>query len=762
MPAQIGFTSPGTLAAALALAGLIIAIAWRRRIALPPLSLTLIAAGLLLWACAAGGLLWHHPTQREVTVLVDLSASTRTAQYRDVESLQRRINQLLGSTPYRTIYFAETHRTTAENTPHLPDLPGDHTLFPPTDAPAILLFSDGQFDLPTTAPPVYVAIDPLLQDPADAAVAGLELRGPTLAATVRNSSPDPRPVTLTPGNTTETAAPGTVILTKPLPDNTPEASATLSNTDPWPENDRLTLRIPPPALSQRWWVGPDAPPNYRPINPAALPVEPTDYLAPAIIVLNNTPATALSDLQQQRLQQYVRDLGGSLLLLGGDHAFAAGVYPGTALETLSPLSSSPPSPTVHWILLADSSGSMASSEAGVSRWEQVRQAMLRLLPHLPPEDPATLGDFAERVRWWSVGKSARETAQLPLADIAPQGPTNLEPALLEVISRFDTGMPKELLLLTDADAQITQPDALRDGLLAKKIRLNLLALRDDGRALRPLEQLVQTTGGQSLRELNPAKWTQAMRRLYEQASADHLIQQPATLRYTPDLPSLPPRSLPTWNRTWLKPSATLLAETQTPDGAAPLAAQWGVGAGQVLAAAFPANPTEIATFANRIAQPPRDPRFRVTWDPGANLRVTIDATDANRYLNEQPLELELTSIPPTTTPSQRMRIPQTAPGRYELALPAPRRPALATLRLGNQVLDRLPLAGRYPPEFDQIGNNPQTLQTLATRTAGAIIPPTQTNPIDFHWPPRSIPLRPWLATIGALLIAAGLLRWRFA
>ena len=40
-------------------------------------------------------------------------------------------------------------------------------------------------------------------------------------------------------------------------------------------------------------------------------LEPTDYLAPAIIVLENVAADDLSSTQQERLQQYVRDLGGS-------------------------------------------------------------------------------------------------------------------------------------------------------------------------------------------------------------------------------------------------------------------------------------------------------------------------------------------------------------------------------------------------------------------------------------------------------------------
>ncbi|MGE5608270.1 MAG: vWA domain-containing protein, partial [Bacillota bacterium] len=531
-----------------ALATLLIAItaaiiAWRRP-AIRRLSLALIGIGLLSLAFAAGGLAWQQPSAQQVAIMVDLSPSTRTAQYRSTETLHRRIRQLLGNVPYHLVYFAETEQSSIPDGPTLPDLPANKTIFTPPNAAAVLLFSDAQFELPTTAPPVYVAADPLLEDPPDASVTRLEIHDKTLSAAVVNQSTQMRELTFSPADSTEaqSIAPGSITSGHPLPPAGTEAAARLSGGDPWPENDALAIRIPPPLLSQRWWVGRTPPAgNWTPFEPGRLPDESAEYLAPSIIVLDNVTAGDLSELQQQRLGQYVRDLGGSIVLLGGDHAFAAGAYPGTLLETLSPLSSTPPTPTLHWILLGDSSGSMASSNGGPSRWDQVTRAMLDLLPHLPPEDPVTLGSFAENLRWWSTGKSARETAALPLppADVRPNGPTNLEDALLQTISSADSTMPKELLLLTDADAQITQLESIRQGLIDKKIRLDLLALRNDGRALRQLEELTRATGGQSLRELTPGKWTEAAQKLYAKAAPDRLQTQAATVRYAAQLSHLP-------------------------------------------------------------------------------------------------------------------------------------------------------------------------------------------------------------------------------
>src|SRR5439155_22199263 len=111
------------------------------------------------------------------------------------------------------------------------------------------------------------------------------------------------------------------------------------------------------ATSERWWVGNEVPPSWRQFEPAQLPIAPTAYLSASAIVLSNVPADALAGLAQDRLEQYVRDPRGSLLLLGGEHAFAARGYPGPALERSSPLARAPPQPAVHWNILIVASGS---------------------------------------------------------------------------------------------------------------------------------------------------------------------------------------------------------------------------------------------------------------------------------------------------------------------------------------------------------------------------------------------------------------------
>ncbi|HEY2585407.1 MAG TPA: vWA domain-containing protein [Tepidisphaeraceae bacterium] len=740
----------------LALAAIAALITYVRRPVAPRGTFILCAAGLLLFALAAANPIWRRPARQEVAVMVDLSPSTRTARYRDRATLERRIAELLRDTPYRIQYFADGTRPADASGPRLPDLHADCTRYSPPAAAAVLLFSDCRFALPEQSPPTYVCVDVGLDDPPDAAVASLEIRGTEAAVSLRNGG-DPRRLTLngtSPANPT-TLPGGSLVITRPLARGASQIAAELSPGDPWPENDALATVVPPPQEFERWWVGRSGPGSgWRVMNPGELPTEPDAYLSAAVIVLDNVAASDLSDLQQQRLQQYVRDLGGGLLILGGNRAFAPGGYEGTPIDALSPLASSPPAPTNHWVLLADASGSMSEAVPGGTRWQSATGAIALVLPHLPPQDVASVGCFAETLQWWIDAIPAREAAKqpIPLGNAYPHGPTNLQPALEAIARSADGKMPVQLLVLSDFETQISGAPQLADLLKSKNIHLHLLAI-GEGTALPMLRQIAALTGGRVLTEIDPSRWSAAVRELARAAGNPQVQRTPVKVTFESPLQGMPPQSTDLWNRTWMKDGASKLAEAR-PDAAepVPMAARWNAGEGRVLAAAFVPDAGVVERLASLVARPPRDPRFHVTWESGPRLRVTIDAVDGRQYLNGQNLSLELNA--------PRHPIPQTGPGRYELTMQAPRSPAIATVRAGDQVLDRIALAGRYAPEFDEVGNDLAAMRELARRSGGVVVPPGQAKPLDIHWPVREVSIASLLAVAGAACVVAGLLWWQ--
>lgn len=733
-----------------------------RRPAVPRFTLALCAGGLLLLALAAAGFTIRPAVSQSVAVMVDLSASTRGATYRDPVALNHRVQELLGNVPYEIRSFGETS--------HVPTPP------PQADAPAMILFSDGRFsETPLSLPPLYAVIDPALESPPDAAVTSLEPSTNPVPISIRNTASVPRSLSLNGlkalpmfareldgrNEMSVLAIPsGSFTLAATIKQDSPEVSAVFAPGDLWPENDAMRAAIPPPPTARRLWIGKDAAPGagWKTLQPAELPREPAALLGTSLIVLDNISAAALDHAQQAALANYVRDLGGGLVILGGASAFSAGGYTGTTLDQLSPLASTPPEPMTHWILLADASGSMNQDAGGKTRWQFASNAIVSAIAMLPPDDLLSIGSFADDVRWWSRGKSVRDTQtmRLPPEDAQPRGRTNLESALRELAQSAPEKLPAHVLIATDAQTTINGAAELAARLESEHIKLHVLLIgpQADATALTTLRQIVSTTGGAIRIEQLPQNWAAGLRELLQATEASNLHRDPVKVQFLGKLASLGTITTTLWNQTWTKSQATPLAQTITPTGQQlVMAGHWNLGEGAVTAATFFPSEQVIDALAKETERPPRDPRFRMSWQTGSMIRVAIDGIDNGRFLNGQPLSLQLAGEP-------AVPIPQIAPGRYAIVMDSPRKPALATVRRGQQILDLRTIAEHYPPEFDAIGNDRDTLSALAQQTGGAVIEPGDTRRLDIRWPRRSVSLGSPLAIAGAMLILSGLIRWR--
>jgi len=710
----VEFSSVGLGLAAIALAACAIAIATGRKIPLPTASRWLFAVGLLLLALAAAGPVWFRTKPGRLAVMVDLSPSTRGAQFRSTWFLEQRINQLVGTSPYQTLAFASENRP-LDLGGAIEEMPADRTIFSPPPVDAILLFSDAQFQLPEKSPPVYVAMDEGLENVKDAAVKKLELRGGSLAATISNSGPD-RAVSFP--ASTATVGRGTIVVTRPTPSDSTIATVKLNTGDLWPENDSISTAVLPPPASEKWWVGENPPDtDWRTFDASQLPVLEQEYLSPAVIVLANQSADRFLPVGLERLTQYVRDLGGSLLIEGGDHSFGAGGYGGTILEQLSPLASFPPTPTTHWVLLADGSGSMAQGAGGVSSWVVATRAMVKLLPGIPAADPVQIGQFSQDVKWWLPAGTAADAASaaLPPPDAYPHGPTNLEAALNQVADESSAEMRTELILLSDCDATISHPDLLSDVLARKQIRLHVLAIAN-GSALGIIRGICQGTGGEVIQENDPGKWAQSLKKLSQAALPPLVVNQPVMVRFENGAESISIAPTSLWDRTWVKPDAQWWAES---DLGQPLAGFWKVGTGSVLATGFGADDSSMEALVGLIAQKPRDPRFSVRWDQDSQAHVTVDAAEKGEFLNGLAMTLEISGSDGTQTRA----LEQTGPGRYEATIESSRETRIASVKVAGETIDRSAISGRYPPEFDALGNDHEAMRKLAEQSGGEVIWP---------------------------------------
>ncbi|HLL90845.1 MAG TPA: vWA domain-containing protein, partial [Tepidisphaeraceae bacterium] len=530
-----------------------------------------LGTAALLLAIAAAGPAMPGPAvdAGEVIVMVDVSPSTRTATYRDETVIRRRVAELLDGRPARVQRFGDDAATTGRTT------------FTPPPASAILLFSDGQFEPPATAPPVFSVIDPELDSTRDAAITSLDVRPASAGATRRSPFPavtapgdtrvaamdvavgvrndgEARKLTLT-GSPPAPAERGRYVVVRPAQGGG-EIQAQLSPGDAWPENDRLTTVAPPPQGLERWWVTASGavPPGWQRLAPAELPTNATSYLGAAVVVLENVPAGAIAPPARDALAAAVRELGSGLVILGGDRGFAAGAYEGTDLEAVSPLSSSPPEPAVRWVFLVDASGSMDAGPPGRTRFDAAVAAVTRALPGVPHGDRVSVGGFAADVTWWLPDAASSDAVNVPLPPpgAAPRGATNLASALRAATAPGADGLRRELVVLTDGGADPPPvANELADALRRADARLHVLAL-GDGPAMPALREAVGATGGRTVDEGDTARWAAGVTQLLRAAKPDHLVRTPTRVAF--DGLADPVTASP-WNRTWPKRDAAVIA-----------------------------------------------------------------------------------------------------------------------------------------------------------------------------------------------------------
>jgi hypothetical protein len=726
---------------------------------MPGLSAILIVGGVICLAVAAGEPVWHRSKPGTVAVMVDLSGSTRGARFRDGDFFRRRVRELVGDSSCRFFAFSD-HNVEIDPSGAMQELPGDETRFSPPAADVILLFSDGRFELPKASPPVYSVVDENLESVSDAVVERLEVRDGNIAATISNSGAG-RVASLvgTEGSKTISIEPGKLIVWRPIAKGAETAAVKLNAGDLWPENDSLSVRVAADPASEKWWIGEDSPGGWRRFAPGSLPVVSSDYLGPAVVVIKNQAADLFSRTQMDCLMEYVRDLGGSVLIIGGDHAFAAGEYPGTALESLSPLASSPPDAARRWVLLVDGSGSMGQETGGgVSRWQIAARAVVQLLPGLPRADLVQVGQFSDVVRWWIGGVTAAEAGRTPLppADAFPHGPTNLESALNEIGREADGKLPTDVLLLSDCDTTFDHPTEVGALLAGKKIRLDVLAI-GRGSGLEIIQQICAVTGGNVVEQFDPREWARSIEELSRAVLPAQMSREPINIVFEKEAKSLPSENVDLWNRAWLKPEAERWASAKRNGLEAPLAGFWRVGSGNVAAVAFNLDQSRVVAIAERIAEKPRDSRFSVRWENGRRVRVIVDVMDARRFLDGLSIVLVIGD-----DSQKNVSLEQTRPGRYEATLAAEKDSRIAMVRVGDEVIDRAALPGRYAAEFDAVGNDHAAMRELAEKSGGAVVWPTDHGVIDFRWPRTDISLTAWICGLGLVLIGAGLVVWRIA
>ena len=196
-------------------------------------------------------------------------------------------------------------------------------------------------------------------------------------------------------------------------------------------------------------------------TPGNLPADTAALASYKAIVVANVPATRFSIRQMERLQTYVRDLGGGFVFIGGDESYGVGGYTETPIEDLLPVEmrirDEQRIPQLTIAYLVDSSGSMETSDDGIYTYLQLaQQAIILSIELLQPDDRAAVGTFDSDGQWVAQFQNIedKQALQQQVAALQPGGGTDIR-AGLRLVERDIVNEPaplKHIILLTDGGA----------------------------------------------------------------------------------------------------------------------------------------------------------------------------------------------------------------------------------------------------------------------------------------------------------------------
>lgn len=526
-------------------------------------------------------------------------------------------------------------------------------------------------------------------------------------------------------------------------------------------------------------------------TPGSLPFGAAELSQYDSVVLVNVPATAISNRRMEALRSYVSDGGGGLVVVGGPNAYGPGGYFQTPLEEALPVNmqirDQERLPQLTIAYLIDRSGSMgAVGVSGIPNIDLAKAAIIRSIDFLQPTDRVGITSFDTNAYWiaeFQDVENKRELQQL-VASLRASGGTSImagmQLAARDIIQ--EESPLKHIILLTDGGAD-------QRGLVELARRLNqeagvTLSVVSIGAFEAGFLQEMAEAGQGHYHNVPDAESIPTIFTLETVlATRTYIHEEP----FTPTLTAIHPilqtiDSLPQlqgYVAAEEKTAAQVILRGPAPYED-PLLVSWQYGLGRSVA--FTSDATarwarnwvtwdEFATFWSQAVRwtitegTSRNLETRVVME-GEQARVVVDArSDTGDFLNGLNLQ---TSILSPEQAAQRLRLRQTAPGRYEATFTPDTEGAYlftVTSEGGAAEAEGLELRQRtgwvmsYSPEYILREFDETLLETIAGLTGGRNLSELPDAVFEHNLTTRagSLPLWP-----GLLLAALALLPFDIA
>jgi Ca-activated chloride channel family protein len=494
-----------------------------------------------------------------------------------------------------------------------------------------------------------------------------------------------------------------------------------------------------------------------------------------LLILSNVPATSLSLKQMDVARTYVQDLGGGLIMLGGDQSFGLGGYYKTTLEEILPVRSDfekeKEKPSLAMMLVIDKSGSM-----GGDKIEMAKDAAKSAVELLGPNDKVGVIAFDGEPFMVSEMHQCNDKPFVldRVAGIEAGGGTSMAPAMeqaLEELSRVQAKL-KHVIILTDGISSPGDFEGIAGSMAQAHITVSTVGI-GDGADVATLEQIAKTGLGRHYFTDDPNSIPQIFAKETVAASKSAINEQPFTPlvvrphRALADLAVSEAPMLLGYVVTRRKPTAEFILSTENGD---PLLCWWRYGLGEVVAFTSDARSRWAADWISTW------PQFGKFWAQVARhamrkseakgvvmqvsrrdrrATVSLDAIlPSGKYLNGA--ESDLIVIDPHGN-NFKLPMTQTAPGRYQAEFDATK-PGAYNMEFSQKVQGNLlnresrGMAVGYPDELRLKDTNTDALRAIAQASGGRYNPPA---PSIFQTAgktaKRALPLWPYLVLAASIL-----------
>ncbi|HEX4810479.1 MAG TPA: VWA domain-containing protein [Bryobacteraceae bacterium] len=215
-----------------------------------------------------------------------------------------------------------------------------------------------------------------------------------------------------------------------------------------------------------------------------------------LAILNNVDLNSLSPDRKTRLEEYVKN-GGGLLLIGGEHQVYKDDQQMDALDRALPAKLAPPkSPEgTSVVLIIDKSSSMEGRKI-----ELARLSAIGVVDHLRPTDMIGVLIFDNSFQWAVPMRKAEDKSLIKrlISGITPDGGTQIAPALAEAYRKVQLARAnyKHIVLLTDGISEEGDSIELAREAQAHDVTISTVGLGQDVNRTY-LEKVANSSGGRS-------------------------------------------------------------------------------------------------------------------------------------------------------------------------------------------------------------------------------------------------------------------------